>query len=50
VASPEPAAIGAAFDRLFNDRALAKRLGDAGSEKLAASMPTWPEIVARLVD
>jgi glycosyltransferase involved in cell wall biosynthesis len=50
VAHPEPAEIGAAFDRLFKDRALAKRLGDAGSEKLNASMPTWPEIVARLVD
>jgi glycosyltransferase involved in cell wall biosynthesis len=50
VVHPEPAEIGAAFDRLFKDRALAKRLGDAGSEKLNASMPTWPEIVARLVD
>jgi glycosyltransferase involved in cell wall biosynthesis len=50
VAHPEPGEIGGAFDRLFKDRALAKRLGDAGSEKLNASMPTWPEIVARLVD
>ena len=50
VARPEPREIGDAFDRLFSDRALAKRLGDAGSEKLNASMPTWPEIVARLVD
>jgi glycosyltransferase involved in cell wall biosynthesis len=50
VAHPEPREIGDAFDRLFSDRALAKRLGDAGSEKLNASMPTWPEIVARLVD
>jgi glycosyltransferase involved in cell wall biosynthesis len=50
VARPEPAEIGAAFDHLFSDRAFAKRLGDAGSEKLNASMPTWPEIVARLVD
>ncbi len=50
VAHPEPSEIGAAFDGLFKDRALAKRLGDAGSEKLNASMPTWPEIVARLVD
>ncbi|MFL5735848.1 MAG: glycosyltransferase family 4 protein [Actinomycetota bacterium] len=50
VAPPEPAEIAAAFDRLAKDRALAKRLGNAGSEKLSASMPTWPEIVARLVD
>jgi glycosyltransferase involved in cell wall biosynthesis len=48
--APRAAEIGAAFDRLFKDRALAKRLGDAGSDKLDASMPTWPEIVARLVD
>jgi glycosyltransferase involved in cell wall biosynthesis len=50
VAHPDPTEIAAAFDRLYKDRALAKRLGDAGSDKLAASMPTWPEIVARLVD
>jgi glycosyltransferase involved in cell wall biosynthesis len=50
VVPPEAAEVGSAFDRLYSDRTLAKRLGDAGSEKLAASMPTWPEIVARLVD
>ncbi|MDP9241693.1 MAG: glycosyltransferase family 4 protein, partial [Actinomycetota bacterium] len=50
VAPPEPAEIGATFDRLYKDRQLAERLGAAGLEKLRTAMPTWPEIVARLVD
>jgi glycosyltransferase involved in cell wall biosynthesis len=50
VAPPEPAEIGAAFDRLSKDRQLSERLGAAGLEMLRTSMPTWPEIVARLVD
>jgi glycosyltransferase involved in cell wall biosynthesis len=50
VARPEPSAIAEAFDRLFTDRALAKRLGTAGNEKLRATVPAWPDIVARLLD
>jgi glycosyltransferase involved in cell wall biosynthesis len=50
VAPPEPVEIGATLDRLYRERQQAERLGAAGLEKLRASMPTWPEIVARLVD
>jgi glycosyltransferase involved in cell wall biosynthesis len=50
VAPPEPLAIAEAFDRLYADRALAKRLGEAGHEKLRATVPGWPDVVARLLD
>jgi len=50
VTPPEPRWIAEAFDRLYVDRALAKRLGTAGNEKLRAEVPGWPEVVARLTD
>lgn len=50
VTPPEPKAIADAFDRLYGDRALAKRLGTAGHEKLRATVPGWPEVIARLLD
>jgi glycosyltransferase involved in cell wall biosynthesis len=50
VTPPEPAAIGHAFDRLFSDRRLAKKMGEAGHEKVRATVPDWPEIVARLTE
>jgi glycosyltransferase involved in cell wall biosynthesis len=50
VAPPEPEAIGAAIDRLANDRALAPRMGAAGHAVVREKVPTWPEVVARLLD
>ena len=50
VAPPEPREIAAAFDRLFADRQLAGRLGTAGNEKLRARVPTWPDVVAHIVE
>jgi glycosyltransferase involved in cell wall biosynthesis len=50
VAPPQPRAIAEAFDRLHADRALATRMGAAGREKLRATVPAWPEVVARLLD
>jgi glycosyltransferase involved in cell wall biosynthesis len=50
VTPPEPKWIAEAFDRLYVDRALAKRLGTAGNQKLRAEVPGWPEVVARLTD
>jgi glycosyltransferase involved in cell wall biosynthesis len=50
VTAPDPHSIAEAFDRLFVDRALAKRLGTAGNEKLRATVPSWPDVVARLLD
>ncbi|HXF71751.1 MAG TPA: glycosyltransferase, partial [Actinomycetota bacterium] len=50
VVPPEPRAIAEAFDRLHADRALARRMGEAGRERLLATVPPWPEVVARLLD
>jgi glycosyltransferase involved in cell wall biosynthesis len=50
VAPPEPCAIAEAFDRLHADRALARRLGEAGQAVLRSTVPPWPEVVARLLD
>ena len=50
VAEPDPRAIGAAIDRLATDRELAPRLGTAGHELIREKVPTWPDVVARLLD
>jgi glycosyltransferase involved in cell wall biosynthesis len=49
-APPEPKAIAQAFDRLHTDRDLATRLGKAGGEHVRATVPRWPDVVARLLD
>lgn len=50
VASPDPRAIAKAFDRVGEDEALARRFGEAGYELMRERVPTWPEVVARLLD
>lgn len=50
VTPPEPGAIGHAFDRLYSDRRLATKMGEAGHEKVRATVPDWPEVVARLTE
>ncbi len=50
VTAPEPAAIAAAFDRLYTDRKLAAGLGGAGHEKLREALPSWTDVVARIVE
>jgi glycosyltransferase involved in cell wall biosynthesis len=50
VTPPEPKAIAEAFDRLYVDRALAKRLGTAGHAVMRERVPGWPEVVARLTE
>jgi glycosyltransferase involved in cell wall biosynthesis len=47
IAEPEPEALAASIARVASDRALAKRLGDAGFER--ASHITWDGVVERLV-
>lgn len=49
VAEPEPKDIAATFDRLFDDREGAVRMGGAGNDLIRDVVPTWPEVVARLV-
>jgi len=50
VTPPDPKAIAAAFDRLSRDTALSERLGKAGNALVREVVPTWPEIVTRLLD
>jgi glycosyltransferase involved in cell wall biosynthesis len=50
VVRPDPRAIGEAFDRLAGDDALAMRLGEAGHAVMVERVPTWSDIVARLLE
>jgi glycosyltransferase involved in cell wall biosynthesis len=50
VTPPEPRAIAHAFDVLFSNRPLAKKLGEAGNATIRERVPGWPEVVARLTD
>ncbi len=50
VAPPEPAAIADAFDRLYTDRAATAAMGKAGKEFIRAEVPSWPDVVARLLE
>jgi glycosyltransferase involved in cell wall biosynthesis len=50
VTPPDPEAIAHAFDVLFSNRPLAKKMGEAGNQKLRATVPGWPDIVARLTE
>jgi glycosyltransferase involved in cell wall biosynthesis len=50
VTPPEPEAIAHAFDVLFSNRPLAKKLGEAGNAVIRERVPGWPEVVARLTD
>jgi len=49
VAPPHPVAIAGAFDRLYADRVLAARLGASGRALIEREVPSWSEIVARLL-
>jgi glycosyltransferase involved in cell wall biosynthesis len=50
VTEPEPHAIAEALDRVFLDRELAKRLGDAGNRRVRDTVPDWSDVVAQLLD
>jgi len=50
VVAPDAKAIAEAFDRLHADADLARRLGRAGNALVREVVPTWPQIVARLLD
>lgn len=50
VTAPDPEEIAHAFDRLFSNRPLAQRMGEAGNAVIRERVPDWPEIVARLTD
>ena len=50
VAEPDPVALAEAFDRLFRDREAGARMGRAGNAMVRDVVPSWPEVVARLLD
>jgi glycosyltransferase involved in cell wall biosynthesis len=49
VTPPEPPAIAAALDRLFEDRAAAERMGAAGKATLAELGIDWDNVLSRLL-
>lgn len=49
VANPEPREMAEAFDRLYNDRELARRLGRHGQDKIRALNLSWSNVVERLI-
>jgi glycosyltransferase involved in cell wall biosynthesis len=49
VVPPDADALADAFDRLFADRACARRFGAAGQEKYASLGLSWPRVVERLI-
>jgi glycosyltransferase involved in cell wall biosynthesis len=50
ITEPEPRAVAEAFDRVFRDRELARRLGDTGNQRVRETVPGWPDVVAQLLD
>ena len=49
VTEPEPKAIADALDRLFTDRDVAARWGAAGNSLVREAVPSWPEVVSKLL-
>jgi glycosyltransferase involved in cell wall biosynthesis len=50
VRPPDPKAIAEAFDRCRRDPGVGERMGTAGYELIRETVPTWPEVVARLLE
>ena len=49
IVEPEPKEIAAALDRLYSDRARAKRMGESGREKLVAMNLSWENVVKKII-
>jgi glycosyltransferase involved in cell wall biosynthesis len=49
VVRPEPAALGIAFDRLYMDRGLARRMGEAAADRVTDLGIDWDTVIARLL-
>jgi len=49
IVAPEPAAVAAAIDRLYDDSALVVALGQAGRRRYRELEISWERIVARLL-
>lgn len=49
VVEPEPRALAARFDQLYENREAARRMGERGREKLVAMNLTWERVVERII-
>jgi glycosyltransferase involved in cell wall biosynthesis len=49
IVSPEPEAIAAVMDRLYADRGLARRMGEAGASAIQRLGITWDRVIERLL-
>jgi glycosyltransferase involved in cell wall biosynthesis len=49
IVPPEPRALAEAMDRLYEDRALAQRLGEAGPAAIERLGITWDRVLERLL-
>jgi glycosyltransferase involved in cell wall biosynthesis len=49
VTDPDPAAIADYIDRLFDERDLARRMGERGREKLLAMNLSWQNVVEKII-
>lgn len=49
VAEPDPRAIAARLDELFEDREKARRMGERGREKLVAMNLSWERVVEKII-
>jgi len=49
IVAPEPKAIAAALDQLYQDRDRARRMGERGREKLAAMNLSWQNVVKKII-
>ena len=49
ITPPDPAALGAAFDRLYADRVGAQRMGEAAADRVAGLGINWDSVIAKLL-
>ena len=47
--APDPEAIAGAMDRLYADRSMAQRMGEAGHQRIAELRITWDRVVEKLL-
>jgi glycosyltransferase involved in cell wall biosynthesis len=50
IVDPDPKVIARAMDRLYEDRALAQRMGEAGVQRISELGITWDTTIARLLE
>jgi glycosyltransferase involved in cell wall biosynthesis len=49
ISAPDPKALAVAMDRLYDNRSLARSLGERGKERIAELGVTWDNVIAKLL-